>query len=90
MENSAIASLIIGAFVVKVATAGNAKRMSELAVEEKGFVKWFLALAVLMYIKNVPALSKIGGELVFMALLGFTITALPNLQSEIKTFWSNL
>jgi len=87
---NALAGILIGAFLIKVSTAGKSKEMMTLAVRDKAFLKWFIAIVILMYIRSFPQLHKIGSELIGAAFLGFLLLNITTIKTELSKVWSNL
>lgn len=85
-----IAGVSIGAFLLAVAVQGNSKKMIELAKRDKAFIQWAVAVGILIYLYNVPALKSSAGLLIGAAFIGLGIVAGNKIFSEGGKFWNSL
>lgn len=87
-----IAGIAIGAFLLAVAAQGNSQKLVDLAKRDKDFVKWAIAVGILYYLYDVPALRPVFGYLIALAFVGLALIAMNNekFSEQVSSFWNSL
>jgi hypothetical protein len=90
MNTDGLGALALGIFLIVIAYQGNSAKLVDLAKRDVGFVKWLIAVAILLYIRqNVEAKGPID-LLILAAFTGLALEAWPNLSKNAASFWSSL
>lgn len=84
-----LAGVAVGAFLLAVAVNGNSPELIELAKRDKAFLKWAIALGILMYLYSIPEIKGPVSLLIFAAFIGLGLTAGSNIAEQGKKFWSS-
>jgi hypothetical protein len=85
-----LAGLILGAFLLAVAVQGNSGKMLDLAKRDKAFLKWAIAVGILMYLYSIPELKDSAGLLIAAAFIGLGIGVGPQIGQQATEFWKSL
>lgn len=85
-----LAGVSFGIYILVIAVRGNTKDAIELAKRDKGFLQWAIALAILMYLYDVPELQGVVSMLILCAFIGLGLIAGDNIIKSTKEFWSQL
>lgn len=90
MNLDGVAALALGLFLLVVAYQGKSKDLVTLAGRDVGFVKWMIAVAILLYIRqNVEAKGPVD-LLILAAFTGLALEAWPQISKNASGFWSSL
>lgn len=85
-----LAGVSLGFYILTVAVRGNVSEAIELANRDKSFLQWAIALAILMYLYDVPQLQGVASMLILCAFIGLGLIAGDNIIKSTKEFWSSL
>ncbi len=85
-----IGSLIAGGFILTVVVNGNTKKMIELAKRDKAFLKWFIAVLILLYFQKSKILGKDFTLIITMAFIGLFVSQGKKISDGFEKFWSYL
>ena len=72
MPLNPLAAIIVSALLVRAVAMGNEKRLVELLAQEGGFIRWLVALAVVLWIYNAAPREEraVIGGLITLAAVG--------------------
>lgn len=90
---NALAAFVIAGYLVMVVYHGNALNLIDNLKQEKGFIKWGVALVILNLIKDAGIGGPIPGALIATAFVGMLINIGGNsgqIFNEIKSLWQKL
>lgn len=83
------AALVIAAYLGAVLWRGRMNDLMMMLAQEGGFLKWFFALLILLWLRKVPGLHEVASGLLTLALVALALNAggriLPNLAPLITT-----
>jgi len=85
-----LATFLIGVYLLVVTVRGNSKELISLAVRDKGFLKWGVAVLILLYLRSIKILGKDFNLLIIMAFIGLFINNGDKISEGFKKIWSNL
>jgi hypothetical protein len=68
---SGIPAFLLGAYLLIVVTSGQGEKLSSLLREERAFVPWFIALAVIVSLRG--KLGKVGNGLIVVTFAGMAL-----------------
>ncbi|MHB8387517.1 MAG: hypothetical protein ACYDAO_09385 [Thermoplasmataceae archaeon] len=85
-----LAGLIIGAYLLTIAVKGNTSKLIDLAKQDKAFLKWALAVALLAYLYRVKELRGVIGLLIVAAFVGFGLKNYSSIEKNAVSFWDSL
>lgn len=90
MNLDGVAALALGIFLLVVAYKGKSKDLVTLAGRDVGFIKWMIAVGILLYIRqNVEAKGPID-LLILGAFIGLGLEAFPQISQNASGFWNSL
>lgn len=84
-----IAGLLFGAYLLSVAVHGNSSKMVDLAIRDKAFLQWAIAVGILVYLYSIPELKENIGLIIAMAFIGLGIIAGPQIAKGTSSFWQS-
>lgn len=82
-----LAGLMVGAYLLGVAINGNTAALIKLAERDKAFLRWGIALAILLYLRNLPDLQGPITLIIAMALIGLALLSGPRIAEQAGEFW---
>jgi len=85
-----IAGLVVGSYLLTVAVKGNTAKLFETAREDKAFLQWALAVALLAYLYRVQELRGIVSLLIVAAFVGFGLKNYKSIEDGAGKFWLEL
>lgn len=85
-----LSGVAFGAFLIAVASQGNASKLIDLAKRDKAFLQWAIALAILMYLYSIPELKGPMSALIATSFFGLALMAGDNIAKQGKIFWDSL
>ena len=85
-----VASLAVGGYLIAVAVNGNGDKLIDRAKQNKGFVKWALAVGLALYLYKIPGMSEPVTLIIFMAFLGLFLKNGTKIAQQAEAFWSSL
>jgi hypothetical protein len=85
-----LAGIVIGVFLLTVASKGKTSEMIALAKRDKAFLQWALAVGILVYLRGFPALAGPVKWLIGMAFLGLFLSKYQDIEKNARTFWDSL
>lgn len=85
-----LAGVAIGCFLLAVAVRGNSSALIETAKHDRAFLKWAIAVGILMYLYGIPEIKGPIALLIFAAFLGLGLTAGDKIATNGKKFWQSL
>jgi hypothetical protein len=85
-----LAGIVIGVFLLTVASKGKTSEMVALAKRDKTFLQWALAVGILVYLRGIPALAEPVKWVIAMAFLGLFLNKYPEIVKNARTFWDSL
>ena len=85
-----LSGILVGLYLLTVTVRGNGRKFIDLLARDKAFIKWALALAVLTWMYNYPALHGPASYLIALAIIGLVITHISELQKNFSDLWSKL
>lgn len=80
----------LGAYLIAVAVHGNSSTLLAYATQDKAFLKWALAVAILYWLYGMPELKGPVSLLIAAAFIGLAFTSGANIGAQAKTFWASL
>jgi hypothetical protein len=86
----ALAGLFIGIFLVAVASKGKSRDMVKLAEQDKSFLKFAIAIAILVWLLSVQTIHPMIALLIFGALLGLFYNKGDTITTNVKALWAKL
>ena len=86
----AMAGLLVGAFLLAIALKGKSHDMIALAEQDKSFLKFAFAIAILVWLLSVQSLHPMVAMLIFAALVGLMINKGDSIVSNTKALWAKL
>ena len=89
---SGVTLLCIAGYIAGVAYHGNVKQLGGDLVQDKGYLKWILAIVVILALAHNPKTSDIGDPLlsaIMLALL-YNIVNTTGLAGSLKNAVNNL
>lgn len=90
MNLDGLAAIALGIFLVVVAYKGKSQSLVQLASRDISFVKWLIAVAVLLYIRQQVDSKGPIDLLILAAFTGLGLQAFPQISKTGSTFWSSL
>jgi hypothetical protein len=85
-----LAGIVIGVFLLTVASKGKTSEMVALAKRDKAFLQWALAVGILVYLRGIPALAEPVKWLIGLAFLGLFLAKYPEIEKNARIFWDSL
>lgn len=85
-----MAGLVVGIFFVTVAAKGNSQQALQLAIKDKAFLKWAIAVGLLNYLRGIPNLRGPVTLLITAAFIGLFLLSGSSISAEAKKFWASL
>ncbi len=85
-----MAGLGVGAFLLIVAVKGNSSQLVTLAEQDKGFLKWAIAVGILYYLRGIPELHESITLLIAAAFVGLFLLSGPQIAQQAESFWNSL
>jgi len=87
-----LASVGVGTFLIVAVARGreNTEKMISLAKRDASFIKWAIALAVLIYLRQNKTFGELGNMLIFAAFLGIGLNAGSKISAGISQLWKKL
>ena len=81
-----ITLILLGLYLLLVAKAGNAQQLIADAGQDKEFLVWLIAVAVLYAISRIPDATGIANVLIALALMALLINSIGTVSSQ----WSQI
>jgi hypothetical protein len=85
-----VSGIALGVFLLTVVVKGNSPKLVELALRDKGFLKWAIAVGILFYLKGVKQLDGPVTLLIAAAFIGLFLIAGDNIIPQAKSFWNSI
>jgi hypothetical protein len=85
-----LAGIVIGTFLVVVASQGKTADMIALAKRDRAFLQWAVAVGILLYLRGIPELAEPVKWLIVLAFLGLFLTKSGEIQKNAGEFWKSL
>jgi hypothetical protein len=85
-----LAGIIIGVFLLTVASKGKTPEMVALAKRDKAFLQWALAVGILVYLRGIPALAEPVKWLIGLSFLGLFLGKYSDIEKNARIFWDSL
>jgi hypothetical protein len=85
-----LAGIIIGVFLLTVASKGKTPEMVALAKRDRAFLQWALAVGILVYLRGIPALAEPVKWLIGLAFLGLFLGKYSDIEKNARIFWDSL
>ena len=82
-----IAGISFGGYLIAVAVNGNTAQLIETAKRDKGFLKWAIAVAILIYIYRLPGMAKPFTSIIFITFLGLFLQNGTKITEQGEKFW---
>lgn len=80
----------LGAYLISVAAHGNSSALLAEATQDKAFLKWAIAVAILYWLYSVPALKGPVSLLIAAAFIGLAFTSGTAISAQASSFWQSL
>lgn len=86
MNGNALAALFVSTYLLVVIFKGRGDQLLNELRQESGFVRWFMALTILMVLKKSGNLGEIGDTLIAITFVAMLIVAAQSggLQTATK------
>lgn len=85
-----ISGAAIGVFLLAVVVKGNSPQLVTLAIRDKAFLKWAIAVGILFYLSGVKQLHSSVSLLITAAFVGLFLIAGDKIIPQAKSFWTSL
>jgi hypothetical protein len=85
-----ISGLAVGTYILVVAVRGNSEQLIQLAEADKAFLKWGIAVGILVYLRSIPDLHESVSLLIAATFIGLFMMAGPSIVQGAQTFWASL
>jgi hypothetical protein len=85
-----VSGIALGVFLLTVVVKGNSPKLVELALRDKGFVKWAIAIGILFYLRDIPEMKGPVTLLIAAAFIGLFLLTGSQIAAQASTFWESL
>jgi hypothetical protein len=85
-----IAGVGAGCYLLAVAVNGNSKALIETAKRDKGFIKWAIAVAILLYAMRYKQMAEPVAMIIATAFLGLFLKNGTKIAEQANSFWRTL
>lgn len=85
-----IAGVAVGGFLIAVAVNGNSQALIDQANKDRGFLKWAVAVGILVYAYKLPGMAEPVTLIIGIAFLALFLQNGSKITTEARRFWNTL
>lgn len=85
-----IAGVAVGGYLIAVAVNGNGEAFISQAKKDRAFLKWAVAVAILVYAYKAPGMAEPITLIIGIAFLALFLKNGEKISTEAVKFWNSL
>lgn len=85
-----LAGVVVGGYLITVAVNGNSKELISQAKKDRGFLKWAVAVGILIYAYKMPGMSEPITLMIVIAFLGLFLQNGNKIVNGASSFWVSM